>query len=61
MELMIENGFVESASETNCGQQIWYFPHHAVINPCKPDKTRIVFDCAAEFKGTSLNQVLMQG
>jgi len=61
MELMIEKGFVESASETDCGQRIWYIPHHSVINPRKPDKTRMVFDCAAEFKGTSLNQVLMQG
>ena len=25
----------------------WYLPHHAVANPPKPDKVRVVFDCAA--------------
>ena len=25
----------------------WYLPHHAVFHPCKPNKIRVVFDCAA--------------
>ena len=33
----------------------WYLPHHAVTNPHKPDKVRVVFDCAAKYKCTSLN------
>ncbi|KAK3700060.1 hypothetical protein QZH41_004360 [Actinostola sp. cb2023] len=40
---------------------IWYLPHHPVVHPLKPEKVRIVFDCAAKAKGTSLNQELMQG
>ena len=34
----------------------WYVPHHATHG-----KFRIVFDCAAKFKGTSLNDHLLQG
>ncbi|XP_030844258.1 uncharacterized protein LOC105444708 [Strongylocentrotus purpuratus] len=41
--------------------RVWYLPHHPVINPLKPDKLRIVYDCAAEFQGTSLNSQLLQG
>ena len=40
---------------------IWYLPHHPVIHPAKPDKVRIVFDCAAAYQNTSLNQQLLQG
>ena len=39
----------------------WYLPHHNVVNPNKPDKLRIVFDCAAEYAGTSLNKEVLQG
>ena len=40
---------------------LWYLPDHAVFHPRKPDKLRIVFDCAAKFRGTSLNDQLMHG
>lgn len=39
----------------------WYLPHHNVVNPKKPDKVRIVFDCAATYQGTSLNDNILQG
>jgi hypothetical protein len=39
----------------------WYIPHHTVVNPNKPEKLRIVFDCAAEYQGTSLNKNVLQG
>jgi len=39
----------------------WYLPHHPVVHPMKPEKVRIVFDCAAKYCGTSLNQELKQG
>ena len=47
----------ESFSEEN---QCWYLPHHAVYHPRK-GKIRVVFDGAAEYKGTSLNKQLLQG
>ena len=39
---------------------VWYLPHHPVFHPQKPEKVRVVFDCAAKFKGT-LNDQLLQG
>ena len=35
---------------------VWYLPHHPVTHPLKPDKVRVVYDCAAKCGGTSLNQ-----
>jgi len=40
---------------------VWFLPHHPVLNPKKPEKLRVVFDCAVRFKGKCLNDVLMQG
>ena len=47
-------------SELNTVHQ-WYLPHHAVFKRSNPEKCRVVFDCAAQFKGVSLNDVILQG
>ncbi|XP_033762629.1 uncharacterized protein LOC117344089 [Pecten maximus] len=39
---------------------VWYLPHHGVYHPRK-HKLRVVFDCAARYRGTSLNDQLLQG
>lgn len=41
--------------------RIWYVPHHGVYHPKKPEKVRIVFDCSAQYKNSSLNKSLLQG
>ena len=43
------------------GKPLWYVPHHAVLHPHKPEKLRVVFDCAARYRGTSLNDQLLHG
>ena len=40
---------------------IWYLHHHAIWHPRKPEKPRVVFDCASKSGGTSLNEELMRG
>ena len=67
MENMIEKGFAEKvkqgASSLSDMQQrnLWYIPHHRVYHLKKPTKIPVVFDCATEFKGESLNKHLLQG
>ena len=39
----------------------WYLPHHPVTYSQKPEKVRIVVDCVAKFRDTSLNDQLLQG
>lgn len=40
--------------------QVWYVPHHPVWHPQK-NKLRVVFDCSAIYRNTSLNEQLLQG
>ena len=64
MENIIDRPYasiVPDHSKTAPPGQVWYLPHHAIYNPNKPDKIRIVFDCSAIFNGTCLNDHLMQG
>ena len=62
MQSYIEKGFAEPLNgETEIAENIWYLPHQPVINPKKPEKLRVVFDCAARYMGTSLNDQLMNG
>ena len=61
---LIEKNYAELVPEEQEDGPVgmtWYLPHHNVVNPNKPDKVRIVFDCAAEYKGTSLNKNILQG
>ena len=45
-----------TCSYTNCDRNAWFITHY-----CTKGKFRIVFDCAARCKGTSLNEQILQG
>ena len=61
---LVSKGFAEKVPEDDLAGppgRTWYLPHHGVLNPNKPDKLRVVFDCAAKYQGRSLNDVVLQG
>ena len=60
----LQQGFAQQVPHEHLNNHtgpIWYLPHHAVTNSHKPDKVRVVFDCAAKYKRTSLNDNLIRG
>ncbi|XP_034151514.1 uncharacterized protein LOC117595338 [Esox lucius] len=60
---MIDNGYAERIPVDQLNRNdggLWYIPHHGVYHPRK-GALRVVFDCGAVFKGTSLNEQLLQG
>ena len=62
MSASIESGYAEIISDiSRLSRKTWYIPHHPVLNPKKPDKVRIVYDCAAVSHQRSLNDFLMKG
>ena len=66
MQNLLDKGYAEKVPSNEIGRddgRVWYLPHHPVFHPQKPDKVRIVFDCAAKHSGTStsLYDNVMQG
>ena len=60
----IEKGHAEKVPEEELNTRdkpVWYLPHHPVTYSLKPDKVRVVYNCAAKFRQTSLNEQLLQG
>ena len=62
----VDKGYAEKIpADENVKEQepsnMWYLPHHPVFHPQKPEKPRVVFDCAATYGGVSLNKQLLQG
>ena len=58
----IDKGFARRVTpEEAMDQAAWYIPHHAVINPNKLEKARVVFDRAVKHKDVSLNDNLLHG
>ena len=63
MEDLLSKGYAIEVPLSEAGHQDgegWYLPHHTVVNPDKK-KPRIVFDCAAQHLGASLNSKALQG
>ncbi|XP_072170035.1 uncharacterized protein [Diadema setosum] len=64
MQSLLDEGYAEEVNTdevmTN-SDHTWYLPHFPVFSEKKPDKTRIVFDCAAKCMGKPLNDAVLQG
>ena len=57
IESYLSNRYAQQVSlDAGVSMKAWYLPHHAV-----QEKFRVVFDCGASYKGTSLNSQLLQG
>ena len=59
----LSEGYVEQVPETELERddgKVWYLPLFPVIHP-KKNKVRLVYDSAATYQGTSLNEALLQG
>ena len=64
MQALLDDGHAEQVPESELQRadgKTWYLPHHGVYNPNKPSKIRVVFDCSATSRGTSLNDKLLSG
>ena len=61
IQKLLDKGYAEAVTHDQTDGKTWYLPHHAVLNSKKPDKLRVVFDCAARFQGSSLNDRCYQG
>ena len=58
----IDKGYLELVtSEQSGANRVWYMPYHRVFHLKKPNKLRSVFDCAAKYKGVSLNDAILSG
>ena len=58
---IIHKGYARKVPEGQLNRddgRVWYLPHHGIYHPKKPDKIRVVYDCSAEYQGTSLNKLL---
>ncbi|XP_068203597.1 uncharacterized protein [Palaemon carinicauda] len=62
VEKLVTEGYAYKVPEDQSydEQPAWYLPHHCVYLPKKPNKIRVVFDCSAKYRGSSLNDKLMQ-
>ena len=61
---VISEGYAEKVPQNVLNRsdgKVWFIPHRAVYHHKKPDKIRVVFNCSAQFHGTSLNNELFQG
>ncbi|XP_068674574.1 uncharacterized protein [Montipora foliosa] len=64
IEDCVAKGYARKLTKDEVGSisdTTWYLPHHPVTNQNKPGKVRVVFDAAARFGGTSLNEQLVRG
>ena len=61
MQKMLDNGHAEKASHLRNDEEFWFLPIFTVNHPRKPGQARVVFDSSVQFRGSSLNYVLLTG
>ena len=61
MDDLMKKGYARKCKGEPPDGKKWYLPHHGVYHPAKPGKVRVVFDCSAEYLGTSINKELLSG
>ena len=63
IEKLLDKSYAEMIAEEEdfSSTRVWYLPHHGVTTVKKPDKLRVVYDCAAKYQGASLNDRCYQG
>lgn len=61
MKELFVNDYAEPVPPLADGKECWYLPLFGVYHPHKPEKIRVVFDSSAQYKGVSLNSVLLTG
>lgn len=54
-------GYIRPVRSAGTAGRVWYIPVFTVTHPAKPEKVRLVWDCAAKFKQVSLNSALVSG
>ena len=61
MQEILDKGYAARAPPLDDKEECWYLPLFGVYHPKKPTQIRGVFDSSVQFKGVSLNKVLMSG
>ncbi|CAN2387365.1 RNA-mediated, partial [Pristimantis euphronides] len=61
MEKIFKNGHAEIAPPLKEREERWYLPIFGVYHPKKRGQIRVVFDSSSQYKGVSLNDVLLTG
>ena len=63
IQKLLQNGYAELVPDVEIENKgkVWYLPHQAVVTEKKPDKLRVVFDCASKYCGKSLNSMCLRG
>ena len=60
VQQLMENRYAEPVLFTpDTPHRCWYLPHHVV--PKKTGELRLVFECASQYKGISINTSCLQG
>ena len=56
----MDEGYIAAVTNQDA-KNLWYLPHHPVINKQKPENIRRVTNTASKYKGVSLNDALLTG